>query len=161
MIVDVESFTRPTRSFSSVGFRCRYSRFGRKSTFPDSQPPPNRVSEPNLSCYLAVELTARTMSSDATTDRSQIRPLPLTHSSVLVAHKTVSPSIHRTPALTSSSLSGSLLGKNTLYFKAENLQKGGVFKFRGASYNLSCLTPEELAKGVCTHSSGMCFLASD
>ena len=119
------------------------------------------VPEPNLSCYLAVELIARTMSSDATTGRSQIRPLPLTRSSVLVAHKTVSPVIHRTPALTSSSLSGSLLGKNTLYFKAENLQKGGAFKFRGASYNLSCLTPEELAKGVCTHSSGMCFLASD
>ena len=41
-----------------------------------------------------------------------------------------------------------------MYFKAENLQKGGAFKFRGASYSLSCLTPEQLAKGVCTHSSG-------
>ncbi|OBZ70106.1 putative serine racemase [Grifola frondosa] len=43
---------------------------------------------------------------------------------------------------------------NTIYFKAENLQKGGAFKFRGASYSLSCLTDDELSKGVCTHSSG-------
>ena len=84
---------------------------------------------------------------------SQLTP-PLTRASVVAAHKAIEGQIHRTPVLTSSSLAASLLGKNTLYFKAENFQKGGAFKFRGASYKLSCLTPEELANGVCTHSSG-------
>lgn len=82
-------------------------------------------------------------------------PLPLVRSSVLAAHEAISSIVHRTPVFTSSSLSESLACKNTLYFKAENLQKGGAFKFRGASYSLSCLTADELAKGVCTHSSGM------
>jgi len=80
--------------------------------------------------------------------------LPLSRSSVEVAYEVVKPLIHRTPIFTSSSLSASLPDRNVLYFKAENLQKGGAFKFRGASYSLSCLTKEELEKGVCTHSSG-------
>ena len=80
--------------------------------------------------------------------------LPLVRDSVVTAHDKIASLIHRTPVFTSSSLSASTSGKNTLYFKAENLQKGGAFKFRGASYSLSCLTPEELEKGVCTHSSG-------
>ncbi len=86
--------------------------------------------------------------------KSSLRPLPLTRSSVLAAHRAIEGQIHRTPVLTSSSLSASLPGANTLYFKAENLQRGGAFKFRGASYSLACLTPDELVKGVCTHSSG-------
>ncbi|KAI0751171.1 tryptophan synthase beta subunit-like PLP-dependent enzyme [Daedaleopsis nitida] len=91
------------------------------------------------------------MSSDLVPPKE---PLSLTRDSVLAAHEAIASLVHRTPVFTSSSLSASLPGKNTLYFKAENLQKGGAFKFRGASYSLSCLTPEQLAKGVCTHSSG-------
>ncbi|TCD62955.1 hypothetical protein EIP91_006186 [Steccherinum ochraceum] len=79
--------------------------------------------------------------------------LALVPSSIQTAHEVIKPYIHRTPIFTSSSLSDSLPGKNTLYFKAENLQKCGAFKFRGASYNLECLTKDELSKGVCTHSS--------
>ena len=41
-----------------------------------------------------------------------------------------------------------------VYFKAENLQAGGAFKFRGASHVLSLLTAEERRAGVVTHSSG-------
>ena len=78
----------------------------------------------------------------------------LSQTSVQAALETIKPFVHRTPLLTSSSLSASLPGGNTLYFKAENLQKGGAFKFRGASYSLERLSPEQLAKGVCTHSSG-------
>ncbi|PIL37628.1 hypothetical protein GSI_01322 [Ganoderma sinense ZZ0214-1] len=95
------------------------------------------------------------MSTEAVSSESKTQcPLPLTRSSVLAAHRAIDGQIHRTPVLTSSSLAASLPGKNTLYFKAENLQRGGAFKFRGASYSLACLTPDELAKGVCTHSSG-------
>ncbi|KAI1794993.1 tryptophan synthase beta subunit-like PLP-dependent enzyme [Ganoderma leucocontextum] len=92
--------------------------------------------------------------SKAVSSESKSTPLPLTRISVLAAHRAIEGQIHRTPVLTSSSLSGSLQGANTLYFKAENLQRGGAFKFRGASYSLACLTPDELSKGVCTHSSG-------
>lgn len=70
------------------------------------------------------------------------------------AYEEIQSSIHRTPVLTSSSLSASLPGRNILHFKAENLQKGGAFKFRGATLNLKRLSEGELAKGVCTHSSG-------
>ena len=41
-----------------------------------------------------------------------------------------------------------------LYFKAENLQKVGAFKFRGACNAVFSLTESEAAKGVVTHSSG-------
>ena len=78
----------------------------------------------------------------------------ITRSSVVNALEAIKPLIHRTPVFTSSSLSNSLPGRNTLYFKAENLQKGGAFKFRGASYSLGRLTEDQLKRGVCTHSSG-------
>ncbi|KAM0787621.1 hypothetical protein ACM66B_003687 [Microbotryomycetes sp. NB124-2] len=79
--------------------------------------------------------------------------LPLTRQSIEHAHSVIKPLIHRTPLLTSSSLS-ELTGDNVLLFKAENLQRGGAFKARGAMYNLECLSAQELARGVCTHSSG-------
>ena len=90
----------------------------------------------------------------ADSDRANAPPLPLTRASILSAHDAIAHQIHRTPIFTSSSLSTALPGKNTLFFKAENLQKGGAFKFRGASFSLSRLSADELAKGVCTHSSG-------
>jgi threo-3-hydroxy-L-aspartate ammonia-lyase len=59
---------------------------------------------------------------------------------------------HRTPVLTSRSLNGRLEGE--LFLKAENFQRVGAFKFRGAYNALSQLTPEQRAAGVITHSSG-------
>ena len=41
-----------------------------------------------------------------------------------------------------------------LFAKAENLQRVGAFKFRGACNAVFSLTVEEAARGVCTHSSG-------
>lgn len=41
-----------------------------------------------------------------------------------------------------------------LYFKCENFQKAGAFKYRGATNALFHLTQAEKEKGVCTHSSG-------
>lgn len=41
-----------------------------------------------------------------------------------------------------------------LYFKCENLQRGGAFKFRGACNAVWSLTDDEAARGVVTHSSG-------
>jgi threonine dehydratase len=42
----------------------------------------------------------------------------------------------------------------TVWFKCENLQRGGAFKFRGATNAVWSLSDEEAANGVVTHSSG-------
>ncbi len=60
--------------------------------------------------------------------------------------------IHRTPVFTCSHLD-SLYGKQ-IFFKAENLQKVGAFKARGASYAISRLSAKERERGLLTYSSG-------
>jgi threonine dehydratase len=42
----------------------------------------------------------------------------------------------------------------TVWFKCENLQRGGAFKFRGATNAVWSLGDDEAARGVVTHSSG-------
>src|SRR6185503_1992237 len=42
----------------------------------------------------------------------------------------------------------------TVFFKCENLQRAGAFKFRGAYNALSRLAPAERRQGVLTFSSG-------
>ena len=59
---------------------------------------------------------------------------------------------HRTPVLTSHSLNE--MAGATLFFKCENFQKGGAYKFRGALNAVRQLTAEQSARGVVTHSSG-------
>jgi len=71
---------------------------------------------------------------------------------IIVAHKKIAGYIHRTPVHTSKSLN-ELTGAD-LYFKCENMQRGGAFKARGAFNACLSLSKEELAKGVATHSSG-------
>jgi len=68
------------------------------------------------------------------------------------AHDRIKKYIHNTPVLTSRSIN-EITGCE-IFFKCENLQKVGAFKFRGASNAVLSLTKEELAKGVATHSSG-------
>ena len=68
------------------------------------------------------------------------------------AHELIAPFVHRTPVLSSQSLN-EITGGNLL-FKCENLQKTGAFKFRGACQAVFSLREEQIAKGVCTHSSG-------
>ena len=59
---------------------------------------------------------------------------------------------HRTPVLTSKTLD-QLAGRK-LFFKCENFQKVGSFKFRGGWNAVSMLSDSEAERGVCTHSSG-------
>ena len=68
------------------------------------------------------------------------------------APERIAPWAHRTPVLTSASLDR-LLGAQ-LWFKCENLQRAGAFKFRGAMNAVSRLSAAELERGVATHSSG-------
>ena len=64
----------------------------------------------------------------------------------------IAPYIHSTPILTNKSINE--LAGLELYFKCENFQKIGAFKIRGGMNASLQLTPEQLEKGVATHSSG-------
>jgi len=59
---------------------------------------------------------------------------------------------HRTPVLTCTALD-EIAGRR-LFFKCENLQKVGAFKFRGACNAVLRLSEEKARRGVVTHSSG-------
>src|SRR5699024_7881364 len=59
---------------------------------------------------------------------------------------------HRTPIMRSAT-TDALVGKH-VYFKMENQQKTGSFKFRGASFKLMQLSDEQLQKGVLAASAG-------
>jgi threonine dehydratase len=68
------------------------------------------------------------------------------------AHKRIKPFIHRTPVMTSQQLNK--IFDCELFFKCENLQKVGAFKFRGATNAVLSLSENEKRRGVVTHSSG-------
>lgn len=72
--------------------------------------------------------------------------------SVRQAARRIEPLVHRTPVLTCSSLDR--LASAELYFKCENFQKVGAFKFRGACNAVFSLSDEEASRGAATHSSG-------
>src|SRR3954469_24132885 len=59
---------------------------------------------------------------------------------------------HRTPVFTCRTLDR--LAGRSLFFKCEQFQKVGAFKFRGAANAVRKLSPEVAARGVVTHSSG-------
>ncbi|AMP40360.1 threo-3-hydroxy-L-aspartate ammonia-lyase [Ralstonia solanacearum] len=78
--------------------------------------------------------------------------LPITYDDVVAAHARLQGQAHRTPVLTSST-ANALTGAE-LFFKCENFQRMGAFKFRGAYNALSQFTPEQRKAGVITFSSG-------
>src|SRR5438105_15023147 len=59
---------------------------------------------------------------------------------------------HRTPVITCATLDR--LAGRLLFFKCENLQKVGAFKFRGACNAVLKLSDDAARRGVITHSSG-------
>ncbi|HPN36855.1 MAG TPA: pyridoxal-phosphate dependent enzyme [Melioribacteraceae bacterium] len=71
---------------------------------------------------------------------------------LISTHNVIRPFIHKTPVLSSLSITEQIGCK--VYFKCENMQKIGAFKFRGATNSLLTLTFEEKQYGVATHSSG-------
>jgi threonine dehydratase len=71
---------------------------------------------------------------------------------VLEASRRISTFAHRTPVLSCRSIDE--ISGSTLFFKCENFQKAGAFKFRGACNAVLSLCREEAARGVLTHSSG-------
>jgi threonine dehydratase len=75
-----------------------------------------------------------------------------TYRDIQFAHMRISGQIHRTPVLTSESIN-EMTGVRA-FFKCENFQKVGAFKYRGATNAVLSLTDEQAARGVATHSSG-------
>src|SRR5947209_2854779 len=78
-------------------------------------------------------------------------PLP-TYADVESAAHQIAGVAHKTPVATSRAINARTGAE--LFFKCENLQRAGAFKFRGAYNALSRLTPDERRRGVVTFSSG-------
>jgi threonine dehydratase len=68
------------------------------------------------------------------------------------AYLKIRPKVHRTPVLSSKKVNEQAGAE--LFFKCENFQKVGAFKFRGATHAVGELSDKEAQKGVATHSSG-------
>ncbi len=77
---------------------------------------------------------------------------PPTLADIKEAQQRISEYAHRTPVLSSKQVNQKT--DSQVFFKCENFQKVGAFKFRGASNAIFSLSDEEAAKGVATHSSG-------
>lgn len=75
-----------------------------------------------------------------------------TQSGIEAAHQRIQSYVHHTPVLTSASID-EIAGCH-IFFKCENFQKVGAFKSRGAMNAALKLSPEQLKRGVATHSSG-------
>ena len=70
----------------------------------------------------------------------------------MAAAEAIAPHVHRTPVLTSRQIDA--ISGAHLFFKCENFQKVGAFKFRGATNAVMNLSEEQRSHGVVTHSSG-------
>ena len=77
---------------------------------------------------------------------------PPTFADVESAAAQIAGAAHRTPVATSRTINART-GAD-LFFKCENFQRAGAFKFRGAYNALSRLTADERRRGVVTFSSG-------
>src|SRR5580765_8077363 len=76
----------------------------------------------------------------------------LTWQAILDAHARIQPRVHRTPALTSTSLDA-MTGAR-LFCTCENFQRTGSFKSRGACNAILSLSEREDSRGIVTQASG-------
>ena len=80
------------------------------------------------------------------------KSLPVTYDDVAAAARVLEGKALRTPVLTSRTVDDRTGAR--VFFKCENFQRMGAFKFRGAYNALANLTPEQRARGVVAYSSG-------
>lgn len=78
--------------------------------------------------------------------------LPVTFADVEAAAARLEGIAHRTPVMTSRTADARAGAR--LFFKCENLQRVGAFKFRGAYNTIATLTAEQRRQGVVAYSSG-------
>lgn len=74
------------------------------------------------------------------------------YNDVVAAAQRIEGYANRTPVLTSRTVNDAFSAE--VFFKCENYQRMGAFKFRGAMNALSQFTPQQRAAGVVTFSSG-------
>ncbi len=75
-----------------------------------------------------------------------------TFDDVRAAHNRIRSIIHKTPVFKSAQINS--IANCEVFFKCENLQKVGAFKFRGATNAILSLPAKSIQNGVATHSSG-------
>lgn len=78
--------------------------------------------------------------------------MTVTYDDVVAAHERIAGVAHRTPVLTSTT-ANRMTGAE-LFFKAENFQRMGAFKFRGAYNAIAKLEDAQKRGGVIAYSSG-------
>ena len=78
--------------------------------------------------------------------------LAISHEDIAAAHRRLQGVAHRTPVIRSQTVNG--LTGASVFFKCENFQRMGAFKFRGAYNALSKLTDAQKRLGACAFSSG-------
>jgi len=76
----------------------------------------------------------------------------VTWDDVANARERIAPFVHRTLVLTSATIDR--MSGARVFFKCENFQQTGSFKFRGATNTVASLSAQERARGVYAHSSG-------
>lgn len=74
------------------------------------------------------------------------------YATIVAAHARIKPYIHKTPVFTSRTADA--VAGAQLFFKCENFQKTGSFKFRGACNALLQFSEMQRAAGVVAYSSG-------
>ncbi|NES05059.1 MAG: threo-3-hydroxy-L-aspartate ammonia-lyase [Okeania sp. SIO2F4] len=77
---------------------------------------------------------------------------PVNYNHIAAANNRLSSIAHRTPVITSTTVNK--LTNCEVFFKCENFQRTGSFKFRGAYNALSQLSETQKQSGVLTYSSG-------
>ncbi len=94
----------------------------------------------------------RLVENDTTTETSRVGAHTVTIADIWEAHKLLKPRLHHTPLAPSRTLHD-ITGAD-IYLKAENMQRSGSFKVRGASYKISCLNEQDYRCGVIAASAG-------
>ncbi len=78
--------------------------------------------------------------------------LPVTFDDIAAARQRLAGAAHLTPLMTSTSANAQC--ETSIFFKCENLQRMGAFKFRGAYNAMARFTNQQKQQGVGTYSSG-------
>ena len=94
----------------------------------------------------------RLVENDTTTEASREGARAVTIADIWEAHKLLKPRLHHTPLAPSRTLHD-ITGAE-IYLKAENMQRSGSFKVRGASFKISRLNEQDYRRGVFAASAG-------
>ena len=94
----------------------------------------------------------RLIEHDTTGEAAHELATSVTIADIWEAYKLLKPRLHHTPLAPSRTLHD-ITGAD-IYLKAENMQRSGSFKVRGASYKLSRLSKDEYSRGVIAASAG-------